>query len=447
MRRELGIEILRPRVLDLIAQSSFAPVRMICAPHGGGKTTVLRQFALQNRHIKIVSLPRHASRLQVIACLGQRANATLTLVDQFDQLSPAGSEALFEIIEANWPFGNSYLLAGASRTQMHVQSMMARGIAAVIDSSVLSFSSSEIAELANAYGVACDEMDVEQLKYDTEGWPLAVSWIVRDAARDGHGLRGAFERWRERNGHMLIELVAASHNDTASTETFVTAIRSPDDPASQRALERLEANGYPIVRMCPSFRPYRLLTQIADAQQDPTPAEHLDGRLVITLFGRFSCRIAHRSVAFDRRRDQNVLTYIALAADATVTRAELLITFWPNASAAVASQGLRSTLWRLRRALAEAAGCDAGRYISVGNSIALDLDWVSIDARLFREYAERAATAIAKGDRLAARDHYRQAERLHVGTLLASEAAEPQLAAQVIACADLLETVRAQVQR
>ena len=158
---------------------------MICAPHGGGKSTALRQFAMQDRRVNVVRLPPHASRLQVVAGLGAPTSVGLTLIDQFDQLSPAGSEALFEIIEANWPYGSHYLLAGSSRTQMHAQAMVARGLAAVVDSSLLSFSSSEIADLANAHGVECDQMDVEQLKYDTDGWPLIVAWIIREPRARG----------------------------------------------------------------------------------------------------------------------------------------------------------------------------------------------------------------------------------------------------------------------
>ena len=70
---------------------------------------------------------------------------------------------------------------------------------------------------------------------------------------------------------MVIELVAAQHHDTRSTEAFVAALRSLDDPASQRVLERLEAIGYPIVRMRPSSQPYRLFAQIGGERPEPRP--------------------------------------------------------------------------------------------------------------------------------------------------------------------------------
>lgn len=441
--RELCMTIARPRVLDVLDRLDLTPVQMLCAPHGGGKTTALHQHAALHRDVGIVSLPPHASRAQVIACLASLAEARLIVIDQADVASPAGHDELFERIEANWPRGKCYLLSGSSRTRMRVAPLLARGIAAMVDASFLPFSSAEISELACALGVAADEMDVEQLQYDTDGWPVAVSWIVRDAARNGRGLRGAYEQWRERNGHLLLEYVATSHDDAESSEAFVSAISSLAAPASQRALERLEGGGYPIVRMRASLRPYRVLTQIVADAPAADRAAPAGGRLILNLFGRFSCKIENQAVAFVRRRDQNLLTFVALAPGASVTRAELLATFWPNAPRAVASQGLRTTLCRLRRAISNAAGCDAGRYLRVDESITLSLDWVSIDARSFRDCVHLAEAEDASGNRSAARDHYLQAEHLYTGTLLASEAIEPALAPQAAAFSHLFELVNA----
>jgi DNA-binding SARP family transcriptional activator len=120
-------------------------------------------------------------------------------------------------------------------------------------------------------------------------------------------------------------------------------------------------------------------------------------------------------------------------------------TFWPDAPPAVASQGLRTTLCRLRRALALAAGSNADRYVRVGKSVALDLDWVSVDARTFRACLDLAAAEAAVGNRHAAREHYLQAERLYTGTLLASEALEATLAPSAAEYGELFEQLLAQL--
>jgi hypothetical protein len=413
---------------------------MLCAPHGGGKTTALLQYAARAGSTGIVTLPRNASSDEVSACLAPHHGAALTIIDQADAASPEGRATLFASIEEQWPRGGRYLLGGSSRTHMRAQALIARGVASLIDASQLAFSSADIAALAAAHRVAADEIDVEQLRYDTDGWPLAVAWIVRDAARDGRALRGAYEHWRERNGHLLLELVAISHDDEAAT-AFVSAVWSLGDPRSQRALERLDAEGFPIVRMRTSVRPYRVLMQIACEEPALETIATVDTRLILNLFGRFSCTIANRPVVFDRRRDQNVLTYVALAPGATVTRAALLDAFWPDATRAVASQGLRTTLCRLRHALAAAAGTDAGRYVRVDNAITLDLDWVSIDARTFRAYVAMAEIDDANGNHNAAREHYLKAEQLYTGSLLASEALEDTLAPHAVEYGELFEDV------
>lgn len=436
-------EIVRHNLLGDLAISSVAPVRMLCAPHGGGKTTALRQFASVNRRTGMASIPPNAGRVAVLACLAALAEYDLIIVDQADAAMSAGREALFDSIDVGIALGKRYLLAGTSRTLMRAQTSVAHGIAEIIEPGMLAFSAAEIGDLAACYGLAADEIDVEQLKYDTDGWPLAVSWIVRDAARNGQTLRGAFDRWREHNEHLLLEFVTASHDDPISAEAFVAAIRSLPNPSSQRMLELLEAGGWPIVRMRTRLRPYRILTRFADKIPLPERSEPLERHLNLNLFGRFSCRVADQDVAFDRRRDQNLLTYVALAPGATVHRAELLATFWPNAPRTVASQGLRSTLYRLRRAIAEAAGCNADRYVSVGDSITLDLKWVSIDARTFREHVELAVTEDGIGNRDAAREHYLQAEGLYLGSLLASEALEPQLEPSAVEFGELFKSVRA----
>ena len=425
----LRLEIVRPRVVDALARLDRAPVHILCAPPGSGKTTALLQYAAQQPDVRVLTLPARASRTQVLALLTSLRGAPLTVIDRADAASPAGHHVLLERIEEDWRHGRRYLLGVTSRTAMRMQPLLARGIAAMADAAVLSFDFADIESLARAHAVAADAMDIEQLRYDTDGWPLAVAWLLRDVARSGRALRGAFAEWRAQNGHLLLECVTDADERADAKEAFVSALWSLGDPASQRSLDRLEAAGYPIIRMRTGLRPYRLLVPIATDLPVGVVAEAYGRRLVLTLFGRFSCRIADQPVGFVRRRDRNVLAYIALAPDATVTRAELLATFWPDASRAVASQGLRTTLYRLRHAVADAAGCDAGRYLRIDDSVGLELDWVSIDARTFRRCVELGVAEEAVGDRGAARDHYLQAERLYTDSLLASEGVEPMLRA------------------
>lgn len=437
--RDFPIEIARPRILDAFAWFDYMPVRILCAPNGGGKSTALLQYAAQRSGVASMTLPRDATSIQVTRLLAGAEGAREVVIDEVDAASPSGLEALFEEIDANHARGRRYMLGGSSRARMQVQRFLPRGIAELFDASLLAFTSAEIGELAAAHGVAGDEIDVEQLKYETDGWPVAVAWIIRDAARAGHSLRGAFEQWRDRNGHLLVEFVALAQRSGESAEAFMSAIRSVPDPASQRTLERLEADGYPVVRMRASLRPYRVLTRLVRETPEADTALPIDDRLVLKLFGRFSCKVRNQAVTFARRRDQNLLAFVALARGASVTRSEVLAAFWPDAPAAVASQGLRTTLSRLRRAIAEAAGCDADRYLRADGRIALDLDRVSIDVRRFADHIECARLEDARGKGGAARDHYLQAERLYADALLSSEAVEPALAPRVAEYGEMFE--------
>jgi len=418
---------------------------MLCAPHGGGTSTALQQYAATHADARLVSLSPNATRAQVVTALEDHSATSLTIVDHADAASPAGRDALFEHIEAHVPGGKRYLLGGSSRSRMHALALVARGIAVMVDASVLPFSAEEIGELARGHGVVADAFDVAQLSYDTDGWPVAVAWIIRDAADHGRTLSGALEGWRKRNGHLILEFVSAAHGDPPSARIFAAAIGSLADPASQRALERLDAAGYPLVRMRAGLRPYRLLMR-RPAEDTAEEAPAFTSRLTLTMLGRFACTIGERRVVFGRRRDQNVLAYVALAPDATVTREELLATFWPDAPRPVASQGLRTTLCRLRRALTDAAGgVDVARYLRVDASVTLDLAWVTIDARWFCTFVERGDAEAANGHRRAALEHYRHAERLYTGALLASEALEPVLAPYAAAYRALFARVQMQV--
>jgi DNA-binding SARP family transcriptional activator len=142
----------------------------------------------------------------------------------------------------------------------------------------------------------------------------------------------------------------------------------------------------------------------------------------MTLFGRFSCAISGQEIVFARRRDRDILAYLALAPSGSVMRSDLLQVFWPTSTRTEALQGLRTTLCRLRRAIAIGGACSPDEYLHVGEVIWLHLDMFSVDARHFRRSLERADAEEARGDGASPLVHYLEAERLYAHDLLASEA-------------------------
>ena len=371
----------------------------------------------------MTALPGHG-REQIAEMLRRYSDAHEVLIDGADQLAPDGFDALLQhAAESGSP---RLVLAGHARNHLRVHTLVARGEAELLDASVLAFDAAETAALAHALGVEAQSEDVEHILHATEGWAVAVSWTLRDAARAGRSLCGAFDIWAEANGHLVREFIEASVGGDAEPDAFASVLTASSYDHVQPVLLRLEALGYPIARTRQGLRPYRLLRWIA-APAERAPSEETDARLLLTLFGRFSCRAGGRDVGFVRRRDQNVLVYLALSPQGRVERAELATTFWPDVPAAIASQGVRSTLSRLRRAIASASGRNADWYLRTGVIVALDLEHVIVDARRFADHAQRGMAAEERGDYDEARRHYVLAERLRVGDLLRSEAIEPLL--------------------
>jgi DNA-binding SARP family transcriptional activator len=144
---------------------------------------------------------------------------------------------------------------------------------------------------------------------------------------------------------------------------------------------------------------------------------------------------------FARRRDQNVLVFLALAPNGSATRTELQKAFWPGLPASVAAQGVRTTLCRLRRAIAVIAGPDVDRYFASRGIVTLDLAHVRVDARRFREHVQCALLDEARGENAGRIRHFRAAERIYAGSLLASESIDPALAPRVAEYVGMFDVV------
>lgn len=424
-------EIVRGRLLRAIADRADMPVRFLCAPGGSGKTTVLRQYHRLLERGRYIRISPGATATELRRVLADATDASEILVDDLDAAEPAAVEALI----ADLASGESYpplVLAGRARGRLHMQKLLARGLAVTFDGADLAFDRYELEDLADLFEIPHGHDDVTELAQVTEGWAVAVAWIMREAASARAGLRGAFERWSGRHGHLLIEFVAESlHGDAALRQSFLDAIAA-DSQRNQKALPELELAGCPIVKQRSRMRPYRILHLLARYREpEPEVVAPSFEPLAMNLLGRFSCTIGDRQVSFARRRDQNLLVFVALAKDARATRDELLEAFWPGVSRTVASQGLRTTLSRLRRAIAEAAQTDVEQYLRVDASVSLVLDHVVVDARRFIEHVELGRIEDARGHAASARRHFRTACGLYKDRLLISEAIEAPLQAQV----------------
>lgn len=413
----------RCRVAHWFERTASHPVRIVCGPLGSGKSTAVLQYVDgRDGATGYVRVPSGTNAAAVLAMLDTTAFEEIVL-DEIDRAEPAALEALIECVldSVHEP---RLVLVGRSRRALHAQALIARGYAASFDAAALAFDEAEAARLARALGVCADAQSVAQLIYDTDGWAIAVEWLVRDAAEGGRSLDDAFTHWRERNGHVLLEFVEQERHHEADAAAFRRLVDGAWS-GEQDELSRLEQLGFPVLRERGGLRPYRILTQLTGAattELPPRPAP----LMMITTLGSFRCVIDGREVVFARRRDAHVVAYVALAPEGRVSREALMNAFWPGIDRSVAAPALRTTLSRVRRAIAQTApGIDAEQYFLTAGDVRIDLRTVSVDARRFNEHIEEGRFDDLREVRDAAKNHYRIAQRIYADRLLASEGPVP----------------------
>jgi DNA-binding SARP family transcriptional activator len=421
----------RPRLAGWFRDTLHAPVRIVCAPLGSGKTCAVQQYVdAQGGSTGYVRIPNGADAAALRGIVARGAGFSEIVLDEIDRADPVGYRALVDDI-TDGLIEPRLVLVGRSRRRLQGHALVARGLAVACDPALLTFDAEEAAALAVLMRVLHDAHDVAQLLHDTEGWALATQWLVRDAAESDRPLSDAFSRWRERNGHLLLELVEQEGcYEPTALATFRSALAA-GWAGSESEAEELEQLGLPIVRTRSGLRPYRILSRLAR----PAVAEHVTAPITpmmfVNVFGRFRCEISGRPVAFSRRRDQQVFTYVALAPECRTSRDDLLASFWPGINHAIAGQGLRTTLSRIRRAIAETSpAADPERYFETAGEVRINARTVAIDVHRFVDHVEQARLDEARGSVEGAKHHYRLAQRIYVDRLLASEASEPCLDAR-----------------
>jgi DNA-binding SARP family transcriptional activator len=429
-----GNAIRRARVAAWFASTRDLAVRVVCAPVGAGKTVAVRQYVEQSAGKAAYGhVPPGASVPQLHALL-EALDAEEVVLDDLDAAAPEARVWLVDRM-LDRTFSRRAILVGRSRRRLHLDELLAKQAAHACDPAALAFDAAELEELAGLAAIAHDAHDVAQLLYDTEGWPLAAHWLIRDAVRAGRSLRDAFMHWRERNAHLLFEFLESEHGEEIEAFASFRRLLVEGWSDAQDELERLDELGLPIVRTRSGVRPYRILARLA-APGDAMPREHLTTAtipmMLLNVLGRFRCEIAGRPVAFGRRRDRQLFVFVALAPEGRTTREQLLEAFWPDVESSVASQGLRPALNRIRRAIHEAAPeVDPDRYFTTTGEIAVDTRTVAVDARRFVDRVEQGRLDDARGATDGAKHHYRVARRIYADRLLASEGAEPCLERRV----------------
>ena len=433
----------RARLERWLVANAALPVRLLVAPPGSGKTTLVLQRVAQaplgaycalvegataDQFVQAVAtalgLARIASFVELLIALRRVATQPLELaIDDLDNASDEARALAMKLVE-NVPEGVGLIYCSRTRAAVDAKQWVARGLGALCDARRLAFDVSEIASLADACRVPYASAEVARLLDETDGWAIVVAGAVRAAADDERSLADAYERWRSNFGEVFLDFVherleSASAEDRAIVLAFVNGKHVDDVDV----LHRLEAEGLFVVNDGGVMKPLRALQQ---ARAVPVRDVDTSIPMVVRMLGRFSVTIHGREVEWIRRRDAQIVKFLLVRQGASATRNEIAETFWPRVERALATQSVRTACSNIRKALAGVVGyARVDRYFRAGTTIAIDLSSVVTDVGRFTAHMTAGDGAHAAGHLDEAAQHYQAAEKMYAGRLYDEDAVEP----------------------
>ncbi len=445
----------RPRLERWLAAHAGIPVRLLIAPSGFGKTTLLLKYipespisvgycalppgcgpaALFAALTAGLALPRVPQSFDdAIALLKDFRGPVELIVDDADNATPQAIAHLQRLVERA-PENMSFVYAARARDALDAKTWIARGLAVLCDSRKLAFDAAETQLLAEACGVAHSDADVSRLLEESDAWAIVLSGAVRCAAEDGRSLNSAFENWRARYGQLFTEFIAAELESAAEEDRAVLrGIMAGALPDDEERLRQLEAAGLFVIDDAGGCRPLRPIRHLRGGRVR-SPQTQL-APMSARMLGHFEVRIGGSEIAWIRKRDQQIVKYLLLKPSASATRTELASIFWPDADRQLAAQSVRTACSNIRKAIAAITGyAVVERYFRADPDVALELSLVAADVRRFGAHVADGDSAFDRGDVEEAGARYRAAEELYAGRLLEADAPEPWFAAH----AQLLE--------
>ena len=448
--------IRRDRLERWLRSHLETPLRLVIAPAGSGKTSLLVKYAssatgdvaycalLQNAtpdelHGAIAralgSSETPASYEEMLAFIHSNAGERLELI--VDDAGDGVEETISELHRLVEGVDDRITLIYAARSLDRIAAgrLIARGLAEACDARRMKFDEAEARALADACGIEPTDQELAHLVADTDGWALALSCTIRSAAIENETLINAYKVWRGESESFLHEFVESELTRVPADEAdvFRTLLAGCDaDPSQLRALQ---ARGLFIATDADgTLRLYHVLRM--KLQKPPKePAQHrLAPLLSVKMLGSFQARIGEREIPWVRKRDQQIFKYLMLKPDGRATRAELRNVFWNGTDHHLATQSMRTAFSTLRRAIAAVVGYDqVESYFRTVPDVHLVLDHIVCDVRRFIAHVSEGEAAFDRNDTKEAAFHYRAAEKLYGGPLLEADGTEPWLAAHAMA--------------
>ncbi len=371
---------------------SGARVRQIVGPPGAGKTTAIALWAQQRPQgpPMWVTLPARCSAEMLLSELvgsffAQPApndrEAPLDLV--VDGIAHASPEACGVLARLPAFLPATVHLIYLLRSELEMQTVAGDTPASVelLPPALLPFDADEIRACTQARGVGASPAHYSELLRVTGGNAAEVVATIRFASAARVGLIEACSRLR----------------------------RNERPPFEGGLFEGSRGQR-------PAFVPFPVPVAARSAySMEPATVE---------MFGRFSMRVGAREVRFVRRRDRQIVQYLALRPGGTASRSELMDEFWPGTSRQAAARRFRTACSTIRRAIAACVGDEYldAYFRALGGSVVLSPENVLNEVTYFEEHLASAERAGERGDVIAVRRHLAAALRLHDRPLLSGEA-------------------------
>ncbi len=439
------LTIRRPRLERWLQAYAQYPVRLVIAPAGCGKTSLLLKYCAESdRDTLYYSLPEGCDAHYVRDLLNgafelSPAQCREIVVDEMDNGTPDAVAELMGMVEEA-PENITLIYVARSREMVDARRLIARGVAVLCDAHRMAFDGEEVGTLAEACGVAATDLELRRLIEDTDGWAMAVSSAIRTAAAENETLDRAYQTWRTQSQGFLRDFLAAELERVPAELRMAFwdlygGLCVPDLPR----LRELESHGLFVIGDGHDvLRLYRPLRPVAAKNvQAPAATTTFTPPLMVRLFRSFEARIDGREIPWVRRRDMQIIKYLVLKPNGTATRAELASVFWSDTDRHLAMQSVRTTCSTIRRAFASIVGpANVDLYFRTAPDVQIDLNNVVCDVRRFIAHMDDGDSNFERDNVQDATMHYRAAEKLYAGRLLEFDGPEPWSASHADLLAD-----------
>ncbi|MDQ2866530.1 MAG: hypothetical protein M3R51_09920 [Candidatus Eremiobacteraeota bacterium] len=431
---------MRPRLLAALARHEDTSTRLIIAPPGFGKTTLVRHYLIHatanhtyvafdsaDDGLTILRRVRAALRVDLPiddldGFIDALANVPPQIVvfDNADFTDAQASEVMFALIE-HMPDHLSAIVCCRSRAVVAGARALISGAFVYLSADDLAFTAAETAQLCDLHGVPYSAADIEKAVQSTEGWPIVVSLGVRTASLHGASAQTMYETWCEQHAESFRAFVLEEAARSERGDLLRRLLLSDSILCSVGEWEALERAGLFVRRRNERHDVYRVLLDVfAPSSANIAQSSKVDALpLVATVLGEFRLSVGGRDIEWVRRKDARVFKYLLLKPGGTATRQELIDVFWPDREHQAAIAALRTTCSNIRHAFRAAVGHSrATLYFVTDVHIRVPSERVISDLARFRAHAAAVRLAQEQGDVQQARVHLRELTALERGDFI-----------------------------